>query len=258
MKKILSCLLLTYTWTLFANEQGVTSNVPSNEELQFVFEKNYLHAEDSLDFLYLYASKFAEEYPSSLTPNQLIEECKKLAATAEHQEKYLSIYRSSFNAEDIKKISELLQNENFMKYRQQLSIAQFKCHLEILKIMEEIVQQHPASESIIKQGHIPQLNKENKEQYFNSSKPLVIDVYTDWCGPCKYLAPILEELNEEYGHAYQFVKLNAEYESDLAKKEFKIEAFPTLIFIKNGQEVGRVIGFINKDKLLSKIHQYCD
>jgi hypothetical protein len=103
MKKILSCLFLAYAWILSAGESVVSSNVPSNEELQFVFEKDYLHAEDALDVLYLYAGKVADEYNSSLTSTQLVEEFKKVAETLELQEKYLSIYRSHFNSEDIKK-----------------------------------------------------------------------------------------------------------------------------------------------------------
>lgn len=255
MKKFLSYLILTCTCALSAEE----FTVPSHEELQFVFEKDYLQAEDSINLLYFYASQAIEESKSSLTPDQLVEEFKKLAVTSELQEKYLSIYRSHFNADDINKISELLRNEIYMAYRQKMIIANFDCHLETKKVIEEIAQKHIASQTLTqKHREIPILNKENQEQYLNSSKPLIIDVYTDWCGPCRYMAPILEQLNEEYGDVYQFLKLNAEDERELAENIFKIEAFPTLIFIKNSQEIGRVVGFMNKDKLLSKIQHYCD
>jgi hypothetical protein len=58
-----------------------------------------------------------------------------------------------------------------MKYRQMLIMAQFECHGETMKIMGDIAQQHSVSEplTIVKQGYIPQLSKENKNQYFNSS-----------------------------------------------------------------------------------------
>lgn len=257
MKKILSCLLLGCACALSAEEPTAIS---SNEEIQFVFEKDYLHADDTLDMFYLYASKALQNNNSSLTPTELVKEFKNLAEMPEFQEKYLSIYRSHFNSEEIKKISELLENEVFMAYRERLGKADLECHMETMKRIREIIERHPSSEpsKLLKERNIPKLTKENKDQYFNSSKPLVIDVYTDWCGPCKYLAPILEELNREYDHVYQFVKLNAEDELEFADEIFKIEAFPTVIFIKDGQEVGRVIGFMNKDKLLSKIQKYCD
>lgn len=257
MKKMLSCLILFYASALCA-ENTTVAPAPSNEELQFVFEKDYLQANDSADLLYLFAGQTLEECQSQLTPTELVEEFKKLASTPEAQEKYLSIYREMFDAEDIQKIIQLLQQEIYLTYRQKISMANFQCHMEARQMLEEIAKKHVKQDSAKPPLHaIPKLTRENKEEIFNSPKPIVLDVYTDWCGPCKYLAPLLEELNQEYGHKYQFVKLNAEEQEELANF-YHIEAFPTLIFFKNQQEVGRVSGFMGKQKLLSTIQEFCE
>lgn len=100
-----------------------------------------------------------------------------------------------------------------------------------------------------------QLTDKNFNEVVNSSKPVVVDVYTDWCGPCKNLAPIFNELNNEIGNKYLFVKLNAEQQTKIADF-FKISAYPTIIFIKNGKETGRIMGFRTKPALIKEIENY--
>lgn len=96
------------------------------------------------------------------------------------------------------------------------------------------------------------LTSENHKQILDGNKYVVIDVYTDWCGPCRSLAPIFKELNDEMGDKYKFVKLNAEQQTKIADF-FKIQAYPTILFIKEGKEVGRILGFRDKKSLVSEI-----
>lgn len=98
------------------------------------------------------------------------------------------------------------------------------------------------------------LNQANLQSVLNESPLLVVDVYTDWCPPCKKLSPIFAELNAEYGTSFRFAKFNAETEEALAN-QFQITAYPTILFIKEGKEVGRETGFMNKEKLLSVIRE---
>lgn len=99
------------------------------------------------------------------------------------------------------------------------------------------------------------LNADNFHQILNNPLPIILDVYTDWCGPCKQLAPIFEELNKELGNRYLFVKLNADEQKNLSD-HFNVRALPTLIFIKDGKELGRSSGFVNKSQLTSMIKSY--
>ncbi len=88
----------------------------------------------------------------------------------------------------------------------------------------------------------------------NSDKPIIIDVYATWCGPCQYMAPVFEELSKEMGDKYKFAKLNIDEERDLAVK-YNVSSIPTFIFIKNGEVVGREMGFMEKETLKSKIEK---
>lgn len=97
------------------------------------------------------------------------------------------------------------------------------------------------------------LTAQNFEQEIkNSDKPVVIDVYAPWCGPCIYMAPAFEELSKEIGDQYKFAKLNIDEERDLAIK-YNVSSIPTFIFLKNGEVVGREVGYMEKETLKAKI-----
>jgi len=70
----------------------------------------------------------------------------------------------------------------------------------------------------------------NKDWKFEGEKPCVIDFYADWCGPCKTLAPILEELKNEYGDKLEIYKINTEEEKELSSI-FGIQSIPSLLFV---------------------------
>lgn len=76
----------------------------------------------------------------------------------------------------------------------------------------------------------------------------LIDFYADWCGPCKMLGTVLEEVQDEIN----IIKVNVDSYGDLANR-FKVMSIPHLIFFKDGKEVTYSVGFIDKDTLLEKI-----
>jgi thioredoxin 1 len=78
----------------------------------------------------------------------------------------------------------------------------------------------------------------------------IIDLYASWCQPCKTLAPILEAVTQELN--IELVKIDIEENDELAEY-YKVRSIPTLIFMKEGVEVGRHIGMIQKDKLIEKL-----
>lgn len=82
-------------------------------------------------------------------------------------------------------------------------------------------------------------------QVLNNSVPVLVDFYADWCGPCKMAEPILEELSENYKDKVRIVKLNVDEENALAGK-YGVMSIPTTILFKNGNEVGRQVGFGGK------------
>lgn len=77
--------------------------------------------------------------------------------------------------------------------------------------------------------------EKNKDWKFEGSKPCLVDFYADWCGPCKMVAPILEELKAEYGDDLDIYKIDTEKEQELSAM-FGIQSIPSLLFIpKDGQ-----------------------
>lgn len=89
---------------------------------------------------------------------------------------------------------------------------------------------------------------------FQGKKPTIIDFYADWCGPCKMLQPILEELSEEYKDKVNFVKVNTENEVELAKV-FGIMSIPTMLFIPLNDQPVMQPGLLPKEVLKQVINE---
>jgi thioredoxin 1 len=87
--------------------------------------------------------------------------------------------------------------------------------------------------------------EENKDWKFEGQRPALIDFYADWCGPCKAIAPVLEELASEYGDKIDIYKVNTEKEMDLAGM-FGIRSIPSLLFIPQTEQPQMVNGAISK------------
>ena len=93
------------------------------------------------------------------------------------------------------------------------------------------------------------LTKENFEsEVINSEIPVIVDFWATWCGPCKMIAPVLEEFAEEYDGKVKVGKVNVDEQGELAMN-FKIEVIPTLILCKDGEPVDMMSGYCQMDTL---------
>ena len=97
------------------------------------------------------------------------------------------------------------------------------------------------------------LTVQNFESAVSSPELTVVDFWATWCGPCKMIAPILEEIVSETD--LSLGKVNVDEERELAVR-YGIQFIPTLVFFKGGQEIARVSGYREKAELLSLIEQY--
>ena len=95
------------------------------------------------------------------------------------------------------------------------------------------------------------------DAYFNdfiqsTSTIILVDLWAEWCAPCKILAPILEELDKDYQNSLKIAKLNVDFNPD-TPVQYNVRGIPTILFFKNGKNIERTVGAVNKQLILDKL-----
>ncbi len=100
-----------------------------------------------------------------------------------------------------------------------------------------------------------ELNDENwNNEVVESDIPVIIDFYANWCGPCKMMAPIFEEVSDEFEGKLKFGKLDTDKYGRYAS-DFNISGIPCLVVTKKGEEISRIVGYNPKEALAEKINE---
>ena len=94
--------------------------------------------------------------------------------------------------------------------------------------------------------------KVNFSDIINSETPVLVDFYADWCGPCKVMAPILQEVKTSMGDEVRIIKIDVDNNQALAG-QYRIMSIPTLVMFKNGKEVWRQVGVLSASAITQKV-----
>ncbi len=92
-------------------------------------------------------------------------------------------------------------------------------------------------------------------EVIQSEKPVLVDFFAEWCGPCKMMAPILKDVKQQLGETATIIKVDVD-KSPEAASQYKIQGVPTLILFKNGKQVWRQSGVVPKAGLINIIKQH--
>jgi thioredoxin 1 len=97
------------------------------------------------------------------------------------------------------------------------------------------------------------INDSNYEAVVAEGKPLVLDFWATWCGPCRMVSPIIESLSEEYADRVNIGKVNVEEDADDLVAQYGIRNIPTILFLKDGQLVDKLVGAVPRATIEEKI-----
>ncbi|MBR1425461.1 thioredoxin [bacterium] len=105
-------------------------------------------------------------------------------------------------------------------------------------------------------ANVISLNEENFEQeVIKSDVPVVVDFWATWCGPCRKLSPVIDEIADNYEPKVKFAKVNVEESKEIAKN-YSVSGLPSLLVFKNGEAVERMAGLMPKSTIISNIEKH--
>jgi thioredoxin 1 len=104
-------------------------------------------------------------------------------------------------------------------------------------------------------GNVTEISDaEFNEKVLKATTVVVVDFWAPWCAPCKSIAPLLDELAEEFGSQVTFFKVNVD-ENPKSPAQYSVRAIPNIVIFKGGSEVNRVVGAVLKDELVNAIRK---
>lgn len=102
---------------------------------------------------------------------------------------------------------------------------------------------------------VPVNDETFEQEVLKADKPVLVDFWATWCGPCRMIAPVLEEIAAEKSDQLKIAKLDVDA-NPVSAGRFGVRAIPTMIVFKDGKEAQRIVGYLPKERLLQQLGQY--
>lgn len=213
-----------------------------------------------IDSYSTHAEKIIASMGSNLTVDEFMEKFSKEYSKPKFQNSLIKAFDKNFNDQEVEEVYELVKSDLYKKYVKEFTNFTMEVSPKIAQILMQVAQspfQIPSNEETSStdrhESKIIIADENNFDDIIKQNKSVIVDIYASWCGPCKALSPILEELSKDFEGQYVFVKVNADNNHQLVSK-LKAKGLPTLVFYQEGQEVHRQVGFTKKDQLVELIH----
>lgn len=227
------------------------------ENLKSIVTKSYMSS--NTEAMYdMIAMQAIAETGKKCEPKELVAQFRKEFEKPENLEKFYAGYEEVFSEEEIAELRTIFENPVWEKFSKDgLSIAQG--HIQIIQSMFQDLAENMQAEVRAAAAEILEVTKENVNALAESEKPVILDIGADWCGPCKAMEPIFEDLSEKYKDTVQFAKMNFDEQKELAS-EYKVSSLPTILFIKPGEKQAseKNVGFIAKEDFEKKIDKFLE
>ncbi|OLC57929.1 MAG: thioredoxin [Chloroflexi bacterium 13_1_40CM_4_68_4] len=104
---------------------------------------------------------------------------------------------------------------------------------------------------------VPISDQNFEQEVLRSDRPVLVDFWAAWCGPCRMVAPVLEQIADERGEQLKIAKLDVDA-NPISAGRYGVRAIPTMILFKNGQEAERLVGYMPKDRLIQQLTPHID
>jgi thioredoxin 1 len=253
MKKYLLSIAILSCFCLSAQEPRKCS-----DDLKAILTKTFLN-EKTEPFLSMVAHDAILVTSKEADAQDLIVKFKEAFTTDAVLTKLAVPYQDIFTDAEIKELRAVYDSPVFEKYTHQGNHVFQSNFLTIQETFKELANKHGTEKKVEKEAasRVIEVTAENYADVVEKAeKPLVLDIYSSQCGPCRNLEPVFNELANEHENV-QFARLNCQTESDLADKH-DVTQVPTILFIKPGEkaETMRTTGFTSKNDLNEKIVEF--
>ena len=185
--------------------------------------------------------------------NSLVGVAKHRVFSDEFLGKFVSSFDSIFTHEEIKKLISFYKSDEMRKFFQSYSQTCASIYPAMNQLIDEVVASTVTLKQESNENQVLVISGENfQKEIIECEQPIVLDVYSPMCGPCKAIDPILSELSNQWKGKVEFKKLNIDKEQAISQK-LGICSVPTLLFFRKGKIVYQHIGSIHKEELDNKI-----